>query len=276
MASASTNLPGATFHGVFFPTNTLGYAIESNYHRITNAIPGYQVWNDQPWLGFYYGNTNVAGYAFNPASITYRKRGLTALSIAQFNGTQNHLCAVTRRHAIAIAHWGDGPAMDGTIVWFMGTNGVVHGLRTTNCFADLSLRKTNEDMVIVQFTEDLPPDVETMRVFGPLTNSWRGFAAYFSPSNVPGHLPAFLFCQHGYVGHGGQRHPNGAIGDAGDSGSPTFTIYGNELINIGGMSPPPSPLMQRKIDDMCRSSGLDPAKYQLQVLYFTNYPKWPY
>lgn len=274
--AADTNTPGNTFHGVFYPTGTLGYVLESNYHRITNSIPGYQVWNDQPWLGFIYGNTNVAGYRFNPKSAIYRKRGATALSIVQFNSTQNHLCAVTRRHAIGIAHFGTGEQLDNQTVWFMGTNGLLHAMRTTNCFADKSLYKTNEDIEVIQFTQDLPPDVEVMRVLGPLTNSWRGFAAYFPPSNQPEHLPNPFFCQHGYIGRGGQPHPNGVIGDGGDSGSPTFTIYGDELINVGGMSPPPSPLMQRKIDELSRKAGLDPAKYQMQVFYLTNYPKWPY
>ncbi|MEY4388045.1 MAG: hypothetical protein RLY20_3328 [Verrucomicrobiota bacterium] len=276
-APAGTNaVPGATFRGEFYPANTLGYALESNYQRLTNAIRGYQPWNDQPWLGYQWMSTNVAAYRLNPRSVIFGKRGATALSLAQFNSTQNHLCAVTRRHAIGTAHWGDGASLDNQIVWFMGTNGMVHGMRTTNCFADKSVTKEFEDMEVVQFTQDLPADVEVMRVAGPLTNSWRGFAAYFSPSPEPGHLPILMLCQHGYLGRGGQQHVGSPFGVGGDSGSPSFIIHGDELINVGGLSPYPSPQMQRKIDELCRRSGLNPARYQMQVVSLTNYPQWPY
>src|SRR5438309_525588 len=70
---------GFTSGGVYYPTNSLGYALETNYTALTNSRVNYNgtyvAWNDQPWTGYIWGSTNVATWRWNSNSIMYGKRG---------------------------------------------------------------------------------------------------------------------------------------------------------------------------------------------------------
>lgn len=269
-AELSAPSAGRTFGGIFYPTNTLGYALETNYFARTNAISHYNPATDQPWTGYVPGSTNIARYRLNTNSVLYGKRGATAISVAQFGATVNRLCLVTRRHAVGLAHYGD--PSNGGLVWFMGTNGVVHGMTASVGFSS----GLGEQLEVVTFTQDVPADVETARVIGPLTNAWQFIASFFPPP-PPDVTRQLAVCQHGYVGVCGQPHPGGSIcGQGGDSGSTGFIMLGDELLYTGVFSSKPSPFMQQKLNELTLRLGLRTNDYPLQIVNLTNYPKWPY
>ena len=267
-AAPSPSPPGLTFGGVFFPANSLGYALETNYAARTNAIPHYNAATDQPWTRYETGSTNIARYRLNTNSVLYGKRGATSISVAQFNATMNRLCLVTKRHAVGLAHYGV-PA-NGGMVWFMGTNGIVHGMTVSKAFAS----DLGEQLELVTFTQDVPGDVQPARVIGPLTNAWQFMQSFFPPP--PAVSRQLAVCQHGYVGVCGQPHPGGAVcGQGGDSGSTGFIMLGDELLYTGVFSSKPSPFMAQKINELTLSLRLRTNDYQLQVVNLTNYPQWP-
>jgi len=275
LAFAEDSLPspaGLTFGGIFYPTNSLGYALETNYFARTNAIAHYNAATDQPWTGYRWGNTNLAGYTLNTNSVIYGRRGATSISVAQFNATANRLCLVTRRHAVGIAHYGG--VTNGYVVWFMGTNGAPHGMVTSNVWTAFGATNgLGEDLEVVTFTRDVPEDVQHARVIGPLTNAWQFIHSFLPPP--PAVSRQLAVCQHGYVGVCGQPHPGGAVcGQGGDSGSTGFIMLGDELLYTGVFSSKPSPFMQQKINDLTLSLGLRTNDYQMQVVNLTNYPKW--
>ncbi len=272
--SSSINAQPSTALSTAFPTNTLAYALETNYVARTNAIPGYNPATDQPWTGYAWGSTNVGRYRLNTNSVIYGRRGATSISVAQFNATANRLCLVTPRHAVGLAHYGG--VTNGHLVWFMGTNGLVHGMVTSNVWTDFGSTSGNgEQLEVVTFTRDVPADVQPARVIGPLTNTWQ-FIHSFLPS-PPAASRQLVVCQHGYVGVCGQPHPGGVIcGQGGDSGSTGFIMLGDELLYTGAFSSKPSPFMQQKINDLTLGLGLRTNDYQMQVVMLTNYPKWPH
>ena len=271
-ADVNTSKPGLIFGGVYYPTNSLGYALETNYHACTNAISRYNPGTDQPWTGYQWASTNVAHYALNTNSVIYGKRGATSISVAQFNSTPNRLCLVTRRHAVGLAHYGG--VTNGYVVWFMGTNGLMHGMITSNVWTDFnSTNSEAEQLEAVTFTADVPADVQPARVIGPLTNAWQFIESFFPPP--PAISRQLAVCQHGYVGVCGQPHPGGAVcGQGGDSGSTGFIMLGDELLYTGVFSSKPSLFMQQKINELTVSLGLRANDYQMQVVTITNYPKW--
>ena len=267
--AANVTPAGASFEGVFYPENSLGYALETSYAARTNSISGYNPATDQPWTPYKWGSTNLSGYRLNTNSVIYGRRGATSISVAQFNATVNRFCLVTRRHAVGLAHY--GMPGKGNVVWFMGTNGAVHGMKVASAFAS----ELGEQLEVVAFTRDVPGDVEVARVIGPLTNAWQFLQSFFPPAPFPARQLAV--CQHGYVGVCGQPHPGGAVcGQGGDSGSTGFIMLGNELLYTGVFSSKPSPFMQQKIDELSLEMGLHTNDYQMRVVTITNYPKWPY
>jgi len=59
----------------------------------------------------------------------------------------------------------------------------------------------------------------------------------------------------------------------GDSGSPNMLPFRDELVFVNGRSTSSaSPEMQKDMNILCRSEGLNPDKYQLQWIDISNYP----
>lgn len=284
-ASGAESAPmtnGLTAGGIFYPANSLGYALETNYFARTNAIRHYNPGADQPWTKYEWGNTNVARYRLNTNSLIYGKRGATAISVAQFNMTANRLCLLTKRHAVGAGHYSG--VTNGLIVWFIGTNNLVHGMVVSNTFFSSPVT-SSEDREIITFTRDVPDDVQPMRIAAPLTNGTTGdiyalVERYFPAEAQNPYRPraGFWVCQHGYCGRNAQPHPSGIIGsNGGDSGSPGFIILGDECVNIGGicMNAPTASMVDR-MNILTRSLGLDTNQYQPQYVWLTNYPAGPY
>lgn len=271
--------------GEYFPANSLGYALNTNYSAITNTLGGnhpgatnYSPEWETPWLGnnqFQYGTTNCASWTLNSNSVFYRKRGVTSLCVAMpdDNAGGNHVCLVTRRHAIGIQHFGTNWV--GKVVWFMNTNGVVSGHTIAAAMFD-----ADTDYEVFQFAADLPANIETMRVAGPLpTNTFPGKTAGLVPAgdNIKS-WKGFMYCQHGFIGFAGETHPSGTFNVGGDSGSPGFILLGDELINTGGTGPGPIPSvpLQSLINTLCTNTGLDSASYQMETFALTNFAAWPH
>ena len=268
-AEPDTLRKGADFNGVFHPQDSLGYALETNYFATTNRLARYNPANDTLLIGPYASPANPVGLSWNTNSIFTGRRGVTAISIAQFGATCNRLCLVTRRHAVGLAHYGG--MTNGLPVFFMGTNNTLHPMITSNVWSAFgSTNAADEDLEVITFTQDVPDDVQPARVAGPLTNSWRFLSSFFPPP--PAVNRQFAVCQHGYVGMCGQPHPGGAVcGQGGDSGSTGFIILGNELLYTGVFSSKPSPFMQQKINELTLSLGLRTNDYQMKVVNLTNF-----
>ena len=270
--------------GEYYPANSLPYALNTNYSAITNNLggnhPGATGYNpawETPWFGnnqYQYGTTNCANWTLNTNSVFYRKRGVTALCVAMpADNSGNHVCLVTRRHAIGIQHFGSNYV--GQVIWFMNTNGVVSGHTIAAATFDSAT-----DYEIFQFSTDLPANIEAMRCAGPLTttNTFSPARPYLNPSASIKSWKGFMYCQHGYIGFSGDTHPSGTFNVGGDSGSPGFILLGDELINTGGTGPNPTPSLplQTLINTLCTNTGLDSASYQMQTVELTNFSRWPY
>jgi hypothetical protein len=259
-----------------YPTNTLGYALERTYSALTNR-PGYAAGNDMPWNGFIYGSTNAA-WSWNPNSILYRKRGASGISVAQLGTTQARFCLLTRRHAVTAGHYGG--ISPGGVIWFLGTNNLVHGLTIARVATPIE----GEDRTLVFFNRDVPANVEPMAIAGPVTkgvypNIFGVVGEYLPPDHGSPYRspPVFFVCQHGHCGRHIQSHPNGHIGvDGGDSGGPGFIILSNQCLNVGGISmSSPGTNLFRRMDEMTVSMGLKPSDYQPRFVSLAAYPRWP-
>ena len=165
-----------------------------------------------------------------------------------------------------------GTEFAGLKVWFLTAKNEVVQRKVVR--EVVRTRETSgRDYTILLFDDDLPDSIEPMRVvheddlFGVLPSRY---------TNIPGAPPCLLFKtdQFGKV----SADVPGFILDtmkAGDSGCPNMLPMPGELVFWNGRTTSGvSPEMQADMDKLCRLQKLNPAKYQLQYVDLSVYPKY--
>jgi len=121
----------------------------------------------------------------------------------------------------------------------------------------------------VLFNKDLPDSIEPISgILG--TDSWAKFR--FAPG-AP--WPVLRTEQGGSVGVAGLPGFSANVFKYGDSGCPDLLMLPGKLVFMAGRSTSgPSQEMQRDMNMLCRIEGLNPAKYQLNLLDTSSYPSF--
>jgi hypothetical protein len=211
---------------------------------------------------------------WNTNCLMWGMQGLTALSPCwQGEAAPGWVpfTALTRRHGYAVGH-GRGRNgllnnMAGTKVWFLTKENVAIEA-TVEREAVRTMDQSGRDYTIVLFKKDLPESIEPIRVITYATKVTKYPVALNAPEitfkteqtgNVSAEISGFTV----------------PTMKGGDSGSPNMIPMPGELVFYGGRTTsPPSHEMQADMDELCRLSGLDPAKYQLQWVDLSSFPSY--
>ena len=214
---------------------------------------------------------------WNPKSLTWGMKGLTALSPCwEGEGAPGGapITLLTPRHGYTRGH-SMGPDrfstdFAGKRVWFLTVDNTIVErkiLRQVVRTREVSHR----DYTLFLFDSDLPRSIQPMRV----VHANDVFGAPTKYCLCPG-APALLFKteQNGNV----SADVPGFTLDTmkmGDSGSPNMVPLPGELVFWNGRTTSSvSPEMQADMDELCRTEGLDAAKYQLQYVDLSMYPTY--
>jgi hypothetical protein len=213
--------------------------------------------------------------SWNHNSLLWGMKGETALSPCwESEGAPGQVAvtALTRRHAYARGH-GMGPDgfntnFTGRRVWFVTTNNIVIQATVARDVVRTAGGGANRDYTILLFKNDLPAEIEPLRVLAP-TNLW---ARYPVCSGAP--HPLFKSEQGGHVS---SEMPGFLMNTwkGGDSGSPDMLPLPGELAFLNGRSTSgPSPEMQADMDHLCELEHLDAKKYQLEWVDLSGFPSY--
>jgi len=211
---------------------------------------------------------------WNTRCLMWGMRGLSAISPCwqrEEGPGWFPITALTRRHGYSRGHnvgpEGFGEAFAGSKVWFLTTdNKVVERLVLREVVR--TFPTSGRDYTLLLFNDDLPDSISPMRVVSYNTR----VAKCPQPAGAPGLM--FLTEQTGNVSGEvfGFTVPTMKIGD---SGSPNMLPLPGELVFYSGRTTAgPTPEMQRDMDELCRRSGLNPAKYQLQWVDLSAFPSY--
>lgn len=211
---------------------------------------------------------------WNTNSLMWGMRGLTAISpccqIEPQPGVPP-ITALTRRHGYTRGHGmrpdGFRQTWAGNKVWFLTLD---NRLVETTIIRDLvrTAGDCGRDYTLFLFSSDLPDSITPIRVIAEKTR----LVKYSAPVGSP--VPIFLTEQ---TGNTSAEIPGFTVPTmkGGDSGSPNMIPMPGELVFYSGRTTSgPSPEMQADMDELCRLSGIDPKRYQLEwvdLSGFTSY-----
>jgi hypothetical protein len=201
-------------------------------------------------------------------------KGITALSPCWESESgigQVAVTALTRRHVYTRGH-GMGPDgfnenFAGKKIWFVTTNNTVVEAKVLRDVVR-TFGGSKRDYTILLLTKDLPAGIDPLRV----VSMSDLYVKYVDCPGAP--KPLFKTEQSGQVStEVGGLKVNTWKG--GDSGSPDMLPIPGELIFINGRSTSGvGPEMQTDMDELSKSAGLDPKKYQMQWLDLSAYPSY--
>lgn len=176
---------------------------------------------------------------------------------------------ITPRHFVFAAHYNVGV---GTNVQFRCSDGVVHTRRVTATYKYNNAFNLPADLAVGEFADPLPPSVHPFRIAPNegLSLSGERIMAYgkrgrFGTNQIPtwftpgrDYLPWQIT---GFV-----NQPDGtALGESGDSGSPTFVRIGDELVLVGvrffATGDSWAPFFIRQIDQSIAHTGYRVTQY---------------
>lgn len=221
--------------------------------------------------------TNAPQVQWNTNSLIWGMKGLTALSPCwekEYAPGMVPITALTRRHGYTRGHSmgpdGFNTNFAGFKVWFVtADNKIVMRKVLRDVVRTVSGSSTN-DYTILLFDQDLPADIESIRV-----------AAHSDVlakcADRPGAPWPILFTEQ--LGRVASLQVPGfwvEIAKGGDSGSPNLVPLGGELVFFSGRSTSgPSAQMQSDMDALCRAERLNPKRYQLNWADLSSYPSFP-
>ncbi|HLH54016.1 MAG TPA: hypothetical protein VKY92_10425 [Verrucomicrobiae bacterium] len=259
-----------------FVAGSLNNTVWTNFIAHTNGR-SMQIWSErsQPF-GWPLRDPVVK---WNPKSLIWGMRGMTALSPSwQYEGPIGFMpiTALTRRHGYTRGH-AMGPdrvgnSYAGRKVWFVTRNNQIVQ-RTILHEIVRTVETSGRDYTLMLFSSDLPEAIEPMRVARPEDGIYSS-----GPSRYPFclHAPNVVF-ETEQGGNVSAEVPGFQVDTmkGGDSGSPNMLPLPGELVFWSGRtSSGASPQMQVDMDTLCRLERLDPAKYQLQWVDLSAYPKY--
>jgi hypothetical protein len=231
-----------------------------------------QIWSVKNYPPGWPANPPVIRW--NPNSIMWGMGGLTALSPsweAEGGPGQAPITALTRRHGYTRGHGiasdGFGTLFLGKKVWFLTLD---NKLIETKVIRTVVRRQpvSGNDYTILLFSNDLPDSIEPIRVVADKTRNAKYPLCLWAPALL------FLTEQYGNVSAEAPGFTVPVMKPM-DSGSPNMLPLPGELVFYSGRTTSgPSAAMQADMDELCRSSGLDPAKYQMQWVDLSGYPSY--
>jgi hypothetical protein len=261
-----------------YPPNSLGNLVWTNFVAHTNGR-SMDIWSTfEPPTNFPVGlcyPSNLPPHttprlAWNTNCLMWGMKGESAISqlwTGQGWRGQCPITALTRRHGYARGH-SSGPhgyqsSGIGHRIYFCTTNNQVVQVEIKNGFVEIG---NGYDFTIFVFSRDLPPEIEPMRVAEMKTV----FQKY--PPGLPGQWIVFMTEQSGHVSANCPPFTFNVM-KGGDSGSPNMLPMPGELVFYGGRTTTgPCKQMQEDMDNLSRSIGLDPAKYQMQWVDLSGFP----
>ena len=211
---------------------------------------------------------------WNTNCIMWGMRGLTAISPcweAAGGPDRPPITALTRRHGYTrghnIAADGFGNVFPGRKIWFLTRDNKLVETKVIRTVVRVPPTSRN-DYTLILFSNDLPDSIEPVRVVANASRVAKCPVCPAAPSLV------FLTEQTGNVSAEAPGFTVPVV-KAGDSGSPDLLPFAGELLFYGGRTTSePSPDMQADMDELCRLSGLDPARYQMQWVNLPDYPSY--
>ena len=264
-----------TTNGVFqgFVPESLQNTVWTNFIARTNGR-SMLIWSERSHSPNWPATPPIVKW--NTNSLIWGMKGMTALSPCwegeDYPGMEP-ITALTKRHGYTRGHdmgfEGLGKGHAGKRVWFLTPNNnpvevtVVQEVVRT-------MKASGQDYTILLFNKDLPDSIQPLRVAA----SKDVFSRYTFLDNPVVPRPFFLVEQGGNVS---AEVPGFTVPTwkGGDSGSANLLPLPGELVFYGGRSTSgPSPEMQTDMDELCRQSRLDPAKYRLQWVDLSQYPKY--
>ena len=253
----------------YFPAS-LNHFVWTNFLARTNGRST-SLWRERSHPPGWPTNTTAPTLAWNPNSLLWGMKGLTALSQCwegEGYAGQVPITALTRRHGYTRGH---GMAPEGVCtnwtgkkVWFLNAR----NQRVEATVARASVSLSRGDYTIFIFREDLPRGIEPLRVVD-MIEVWARY-----PVCVGAPRPV---CETEQVGHVNTGIPGFTVAawKGGDSGSPDMLPLGNELVFYSGRSTAgPSAAMQADMDKLCALEHLDPRKYQLEWVDLSRFPSY--
>ncbi len=208
---------------------------------------------------------------WNTNSLLWGRKGMTAISQV-FEGMgafgQGAITALTRRHGYTRGHHmgpsGLQPHQAGRRIWFCTRDNRLVERRIQFLLVRSGEKGNPGDYSIIFFDEDLPPEIEPMRV----VERDKVNRKYFFGDTT--RKPMFWALQGGFVSGGMTEWKVPVRG--GDSGSPIMVPLPGEVVFFGGITTsPPSPRMQIDMDLLTLRAGLDPGQYQMQWVNVDSY-----
>jgi len=255
---------------------SLNYCVWTNFLAHTNGRD-MVIWSQRSHSIGWPTNPPIA--AWNTNSLIWGMKGVTALSpcwVGEGAPGQVPLTALTRRHAYTRGHGmgddGFNTGNAGRKAWFLAKdNSLVEAIiKRQVTRATVSTNGEHRDYTILMFDRDLPSSIEPMAV-AEFKEVQRRYP--FPMLGIEPH-PIYQTEQTGRVSSG---IPPLTVNTwkGGDSGSPNMIPMPGELVFFSGRSTSgPTPEMQRDIDELCRSEGLNPAKYQLHWADLSKFPAY--
>lgn len=219
---------------------------------------------------------NAPQVQWSTNSLIWGMKGLTALSPCwekEAAPGMVPITALTRRHGYTRGHSmgpdGFNTNFAGFKVWFVtADNKVVMRKVLRDVVRTVSGNSTN-DYTILLFDQDLPADIEPIRVA-----AHRDVLA--KCADRPGVPWPILFTEQS--GRVAALQVPGfwvEIAKGGDSGSPNLLPMDGELVFFSGRSTSgPSAQMQSDMDALCRAERLNPKRYQLNWADLSSYPSF--
>ena len=213
---------------------------------------------------------------WNTDSLIWGMRGMTALSPCwegEGSPGQVPITALSRRHGYTRGHGmgpeGFGKTFAGKRVWFLTTDNQV--VRATVLRQVVrTMPGSGRDYTLFLLSKDIPESIEPMRV----STLQEVFSRYAFPDIYA--VPIVLF----YLEQGGNISANVPgfsvpIMKGGDSGSANMLPLPGDLVFFSGRTTSsPGPEMQVDMDQLCRLEGLNPARYRMQWVDLSHFPKY--
>ena len=254
-----------------FLAESLNHLCWTNFIAHTNGRTT-RIWSISSHADGWPGKPPLAHW--DTKGLTWGMTGLTAISPCwQYEGLpgQIPITALTRRHGYTRGHdvgpQGFQKRWAGAKVWFLTLDNRI--IETTIVREVVrTLPVDHRDYSLVLFSDDLPDSITPIRV--------TSYTTWLAKCPVRPGAPALTFLTE-QSGNVSAEVPGFTVPTmkGGDSGSPNMLPMPQELVFYSGRTTSgPSPEMQADMDELCRSSGLDPARYQMKWVDLSAFPSY--
>ena len=260
------------YHFEYLVEGSLNYLVWTNLLALTNGRTT-SIWSVREHPPGWPSKPPIVKWDTN--GLMWGMRGLTALSPCwQVEGApgQVPVTALTRRHGYARGH---GLGNEGFTndygrakIWFVLPNDKLFQTTVRRGVVRTRGGPTRQDYTILIFKDELPFPIQPLRVISQ-TNL---MAKYPRVKTAPWPL-----LQAEQTGHVSASLPGFSVNvfKGGDSGAPDLLPMPGELVFCNGRTTSEaSAQMQADMDELCRLEHLNPKRYQMQWVEFSEFPSY--